>query len=158
MIPGAARADHPAAGAYFSIRGGLARWMRWCRRPPCREKITGHSMDEVMKEYIFTPMGLTNTAGPLTAGIPAPVVRMNSSERRAALQIPDGVQFYEDATFWNPSWTTASGAVQTTDIFDLGRTAEIVCSGELLSDEMYQQQVRNNLAGTGGPTEACPKV
>ena len=87
MIPGAARADHPAAGAYFSIRGGLARWMRWCRRPPCREKITGHSMDEVMKEYIFTPMGLTNTAGPLTAGIPAPVVRMNSSERRAALQI-----------------------------------------------------------------------
>lgn len=122
------------------------------------EKITGKPMDEVMKEYIFAPMGLTNTEGSSTAEIPAPVMQMYSSERREALQIPDGVPFYEDATFWNPSWTTATGTVQTTDIVDLVRTAEVVGSGELVSDEMYQQQVGNNLAGTGERNEACPRV
>jgi CubicO group peptidase (beta-lactamase class C family) len=122
------------------------------------EKITGQPMNDVMTEYIFGPMGLTNTAGPLTAEIPSPVLAMYSSERRAALQIPNEVPFYEDAAFWNPSWTTASGAVQTTDIVDLVRSVEVVGSGELVSDEMYAEQVGNNLAGTGGPTPECPKV
>jgi hypothetical protein len=36
------------------------------------------------------------------------------SERRQALKIPTGTAFYEESTFWNPSWTITHGAIQTT--------------------------------------------
>jgi len=122
------------------------------------EKVTGTPMGEVMLERIIMPMGLTNTASSVTPKIPEPALQAYSSERRPFLQIPDGIPFYEAATPWNPSWTTASGAVMTSDIRDLTETFEIVGSGSMVSKEMHQEQVGNNLAGVGHATETCPNV
>lgn len=40
------------------------------------------------------------------------------------LTIAAAVPLSKGSTYWNPSWTTATGAVQSTDITDLATTAE----------------------------------
>ena len=81
---------------------------------------------------------------------------MFSSERRADLRVPAGTNFYEESTFWNPSWTTAKGAIQITDITDLIETMEAVGTGNLLSKESSAAQVGPNLVGFGHPDPNCP--
>jgi CubicO group peptidase (beta-lactamase class C family) len=123
------------------------------------EQIAGKPMAEIMQEYIVEPMGLTNTSSnENTPLIPEPVLHSFSSERREAMQIAASNPFYEETTFWNPSWTTAEGAVQTTDIYDMTRSMEIVGDGELLSPETHQAMVGKNLVGFGSPdpTGRCP--
>jgi len=120
------------------------------------ERITGKPLDAVMQEYALGPMGLKATSGNNgTPAIPEPVLHSFSSERREVLKIPDGTPFMEDATFWDPSWTTASGAVLTSNIHDISRTMEIVGSGAQVSREMYQQQVGLNLVDFGEKTDRC---
>lgn len=122
------------------------------------EKITGQPMAEVMREYVIDPMGLTGTStNDDTPAIPEPVLHSFSSERREFLKIPAAVGFYEEATFWNPSWTTAEGAVLTSTISDLSRSMAIVGSGEQVSPEVHQEQVGPNLVGFGkaDPTGRC---
>ena len=109
----------------------------------------GQPLPELMDEYIVEPMGLQSTAPTLTTDIPPPVLHTWSSERRADLQVPASLPFYEDSTFWNASWTTPTGALMTTDITDLARTAEAVGSGELVSPVMYEAQAGNSLVGVG---------
>lgn len=123
------------------------------------EKIAGRPMADVMQDYIIGPMGLRNTSGNAdTPAVPDPVLHSFSSERRQAMQVPPAVPFYEESTFWNPSWTTAEGAVQTTDIYDQTTSMEIVGSGALVSPEAHQAQVGKNLVGFGheDPTGRCP--
>jgi len=123
------------------------------------EAITGKPLADVMQEYVLDPMGLSQTStNANTPAIPEPVLHSFSSERRADLKIPPAVGFYEEATFWNPSWTTAEGAVLTSTISDVSRSMAIVGSGEQVSPEMYQEQVGPNLVGFGkvDPTGKCP--
>jgi CubicO group peptidase (beta-lactamase class C family) len=120
------------------------------------EKITRTSLAEAMRRYIFRPMGLRQTRSIDTPEIPDPVMHSFSSERRADLKIPDDVTFYEEATFWNPSWTTAKGAVQITDITDMSKSMEVVGNGTLLSPASYTAQVGPNLVGFGHPQDGCP--
>jgi D-alanyl-D-alanine carboxypeptidase len=42
---------------------------------------------------------------------------------------------YEESTFWNPSWTTAKGAVMTTDICDLATS--VVLGGWVLQNPAF---------------------
>ncbi len=65
-------------------------------------------------------------------------------------------RFYEESTYWNPSWTLARGAVQTTNIYDMTATAIAVGEGTLLSPESHQAQVAPDLLGFGAPLEGCP--
>ena len=120
------------------------------------EKITGQPLATVMADEIFTPMGLTGTTGGSTAELPEPALHSYSSERKTFLHIPADVGFYEDSTFWNPSWTTAAGAVQSTTITDLATTAQTVGSGALVPADQYRQQVGNLLVGVGSKTAECP--
>ncbi|QAU23128.1 class A beta-lactamase-related serine hydrolase [Dyella sp. M7H15-1] len=120
------------------------------------EKITGMPLDRAMQKYIFEPMGLRETKSIDTAQIPGPVMHSFTSERRGALQIPADIPFYEESTFWNPSWTTAKGAIQITDINDMSRSMEIVGNGALLSPTSYLEQVSPNLVGFGHPQDGCP--
>lgn len=116
------------------------------------EKITGKSMAELMQERIFDPMGLHNTGGNAgTPAIPEPVLHVYSSERRATLKIPASLPFLEDSTYWDPSWTTGDGTVQTTDVYDMTTSMEIVGSGKLVSPETYRAQVSKELVGFGKP-------
>lgn len=119
-------------------------------------RISGKPLAAVMREYILKPMGLHNTGNNHgTPAIPSPVLHSFSSERRPALQIPPAVPFTEDATFWNPSWTTATGAVETTNIYDMTKSMTIVGDGRLVSHKMYEAQVGNNLAGFGHSDPGC---
>jgi CubicO group peptidase (beta-lactamase class C family) len=119
------------------------------------EKITGMPLAEGLATYILGPMGLKQTRSLATPQVPDPVLHVFSSERRDFLHIPTDLPFYEETTFWNPSWTTAEGAVQVTDINDMTRSMEIVGSGSLLSPRSYQEQVSATLVGFGQQTDAC---
>ncbi len=122
------------------------------------ERITGQPLEAVMRQQIIEPMKLTATGGNQgTPAIPEPVLHSFSSERRVHLKIPDGTPFIEDATFWDPSWTTAQGAVLTTNIFDVSTSMEIVGSGAQVSPRMHDEQVGLHLLDFGFPTDRCPK-
>lgn len=118
-------------------------------------KVGGKSLSQLMTQYIFQPMGLTHTQGFDTPQIPEPVLHTFSSERRQTLGIAPGTPFYEDSTFWNPSWTAPEGAVQTTDVADLTTSMEAIGSGKLLSPTSHRAQVDPNLIGFGHPAPGC---
>src|SRR3712207_7143694 len=59
---------------------------------------------------------------------------------RQALGIPPGTPFLEESTYWNPSWTFAKGAIQTTDIVDLTTTAAAVGRSEEHTSELQSRQ------------------
>jgi len=83
------------------------------------EKITGKKMQDVLQEKVLGPLGLTNTTDPGTPAIPEPALHAFTSERRSQLGIPAATPFYEESTYWNPSWTITHGAIQTSNIFDV---------------------------------------
>jgi len=120
------------------------------------EKLTGMPLNQAMHKYIFRPMGLTQTEGFVTPHIPSPVLHSYSSEQREALGVKPNVPFYEESTFWDPSWTTFEGAVQTTDITDTSRSIEAVGTGRLLSPSSFAAQVRPHLIGFGHTDPKCP--
>ena len=119
------------------------------------ERIIGQPLDVALREQVLEPMGLRNTVSWSTPEIPAPVLHAFSSERRDVLGIAPGVRFYEEATFWNPSWTLAAGAVQTTTIADMATTAAAIGEGTLLSPELHAAQVDPGLVGFGAPLAGC---
>ena len=61
---------------------------------------------------------LNDTRSSDIAVIQPPVLHSYSDERG----------LFEDATYWSPSWTLARGAIMTTDIYDLERSAVAVGS------------------------------
>ncbi len=120
------------------------------------EKITGKPMAELMRERILRPLQLTNTRSVPTPAIQRPVLHAFSSERREALGIPPWEPFYEDSTYWNPSWTLAEGAIQTTNIYDMTATADAIGTGSLLSADSHAAQVAPSLIGFGHVQAGCP--
>ncbi|MEU9702860.1 serine hydrolase domain-containing protein [Streptomyces sp. NPDC047981] len=110
------------------------------------EKITGTRLDVLLRRQIMGPLGLRETTNSFTPDIPEPVLHAFSDDR--------GI--YEESTFWNPSWTTAPGAVQTTDICDLARSAAAIGSGELLSPSSYRELLNPGTVGLGHATPTCP--
>ncbi|PRC41831.1 D-alanyl-D-alanine carboxypeptidase [Mycobacterium sp. ITM-2017-0098] len=119
------------------------------------EKATGEPMSDMLADKVLRPLGLMNTVASLTPEIPSPVLHAFTSERREALGIPSKKPFYEESTFWNPSWTITHGAIQTTDIYDLEATAVGIGSGRLLKPESYQQMVSTDLRGTSRTQPGC---
>ena len=119
------------------------------------ERATGKTMSDMLSDKVLKPLGLTNTVASLTPAIPPPVLHAFTSERREALRIPSATPFYEESTFWNPSWTITHGAIQTTNIYDLEATAVGIGSGRLLTPESYQQMVSTELRGTSRAQAGC---
>jgi CubicO group peptidase (beta-lactamase class C family) len=120
------------------------------------QKIAGMPLADALRRYVLEPMGLKQTAGLDTPEIPQPVLHSFSSERREELGIKPGVPFYEESTFWNPSWTTVDGAVETTDISDLNTSIDAVASGKLLSKASSTAQIAASLEGFGHAQVGCP--
>jgi CubicO group peptidase (beta-lactamase class C family) len=119
------------------------------------EKATGKPMPKLLSDNVLKPLGLTNTANSDTAEIPAPVLHAFTSERRAALRTPADTPFYEESTYWNPSWTITHGAIQTSNIYDLEASAVGIGSGKLLSKESYQTLVSTDLRGKTRAQPGC---
>jgi len=119
------------------------------------ERVTGRPLDALMRERIFAPLNLRDTRGESTAAIQAPALHAFSSERRAALGVPAGARFYEESTFWNPSWTLAQGAIQTTNIYDMATSMVAVGEGALLSPASHRAQLAPDLLGFGSALAGC---
>jgi CubicO group peptidase (beta-lactamase class C family) len=119
------------------------------------EKATGQEMSKLLTDKVLRPLGLTNTVNSLTPEIPSPVLHAFSSERRAALKIPAGTSFYEESTFWDPSWTITHGAIQTTNIYDMEATAVGIGSGKLLTADSYKKMVSTELRGKTHKQPGC---
>lgn len=94
------------------------------------EKATGKSMPELYEEYIFRPLGLKHTGYSINPDLPEPVLHAFSSDR--------GI--YEDATFWNPSWTGDSGPLYST-LHDLGVWANAFGKGKLLTNASFSELI-----------------
>jgi D-alanyl-D-alanine carboxypeptidase len=94
-------------------------------------KVTGRSIQSLMHERIFKPLGLRHTAISRRPAMPGPVLHSYTSLR--------GV--YEDSTFWNPSWTIGAGTVMSATIGDVARTARAIGSGELLSPAASRERL-----------------
>jgi CubicO group peptidase (beta-lactamase class C family) len=120
------------------------------------EQIGGAPLADLLQERISAPLGLTGTQSSQTAQIPEPVLHAYSSERRSFLGVPATARFYEETTFWNPSWTLAPGAVQTSTIADMAVSALAFAEGTLLSPESHAAQIAPDLIGFGAPLEGCP--
>jgi CubicO group peptidase (beta-lactamase class C family) len=119
------------------------------------EKITGMPLERALRTYVFTPLAMRNTQGFTTPVIPELAVHSFSSERRQALGIKPGVAFYEESTYWNPSWTTAEGAVETTSIDDMNRSWQAIGRGTLLSKASREAMIGSNLLGFGHKDPKC---
>ena len=119
------------------------------------EKATGQEMSKLLSDKVLRPLGLTNTDNNLTPEIPSPALHAFSSERRAFLKIPAGTSFYEESTFWDPSWTITHGAIQTTNIYDMEATAVGIGSGRLLTADSYKKMVSPDLRGKTHKQPGC---
>ncbi|MFD8789522.1 serine hydrolase domain-containing protein [Streptomyces vinaceus] len=110
------------------------------------EKITGQPLDQVLQQLVLDPLGLHQTRNSATPEIPVPALHAFTSERGT----------YEESSYWNPSWTTAPGAVLTGDICDLATSARGIGTGALLSKASFRTQLNPGTVGLGTPTEQCP--
>ncbi|MFE2163633.1 serine hydrolase domain-containing protein [Streptomyces sp. NPDC059447] len=110
------------------------------------EKISGVGLERLLTEQIMNPLGLSQTTNQYTPRIPEPALHAFTSERGK----------YEESTFWNPSWTTAPGAVLVQNICDLDRSARGVGTGELLSAQSFKTQLDPGTIGLGHATATCP--
>jgi CubicO group peptidase (beta-lactamase class C family) len=119
------------------------------------EKATGEDMPKLLSDKVLQPLGLTETRNWETPEIPSPVLHAFDSERRQFLGIPKGTPFYEDSTFWDPSWTITHGAIQTTNIYDMAATAVGIGSGKLLSADSYAKMTSTALRGKTHAQPGC---
>lgn len=120
------------------------------------EEITGMPLADVLQQRVLDPLGLTSTEDPGTPEIQQPVLHAYDSERREVLQIPAGVRFIEDSTYWNPSWTLARGAVQNTNVTDMATLIRAIGRGDLLSARSHALQIAPDLRGKTSALEGCP--
>ncbi len=120
------------------------------------EKIAHMPLAEALRRYVLQPMNLTQTSGSTTAVIPLPALHSFTSERRSTLGIKPEIPFFEESTYWNPSWTTIDGAVETTTVSDLNASIEAVASGTLLSKASSAAQIKPSLMGFGRKHSNCP--
>lgn len=92
---------------------------------------------------ILGPLHLHNTQMTTSAYTPTPVLHGYTSER--------GV--YEDDTFWSPSWATYTGDMTST-LSDMGRWAQAVGTGSLLSTKSRSEQFGPATVGLGAMTSS----
>jgi D-alanyl-D-alanine carboxypeptidase len=101
------------------------------------ETATGRPLAEVIREQILVPLGLNDTRSEDTALIAEPVLHAYDDERG----------LFEESTYWSPSWTLARGAIMTSSIYDLERSAIAIGTGRLLSEVSLETMLAPRTAG-----------
>lgn len=119
------------------------------------EIATGQPLGDLLRTKVLDPLGLTNTVNSSTPVIPEPVLHAFTSERKQFLSIPADTPFYEESTYWNPSWTLAPGSVTTSTITDMTATAIDWGTGSLLSPESHTAQITPFPDGFGSKVQGC---
>jgi CubicO group peptidase (beta-lactamase class C family) len=107
------------------------------------ERATGRPLRDLIRSKIMFPWQLNDTANPNTPEITRPILHAFTKERGT----------YEEATFWSPSWTLARGAIMTTNIFDMERSARLIGKGSLISKRSFRAMLAPTTAGMGPFTD-----
>ena len=55
------------------------------------------------------------------------------------------------------TWSLAKGAIQTTNIYDMDKTAIAIGNGKLLSPEAFKTMTNTKMRDQGGPVPGCPQ-
>jgi CubicO group peptidase (beta-lactamase class C family) len=105
-------------------------------------RVGGEPLGDQIRTQILDRLGLDNTTMPYTADVPAPVLHGYDPERGD----------YQDATNWSPSWAQYTGAM-TSNLADMGRWAQALGTGELLSAPSHREQVGPTNVGLGPLTQ-----
>lgn len=110
------------------------------------ERITHTRLDHLLQQRIYPRFGLRATANSFTPDIPAPALHAFTTARGP----------FEESSFWNPSWTTAPGAVITMDVCDLARAGRGVGVGTTLTRQGHQTFLNPGTVGLGTPQPYLP--
>jgi D-alanyl-D-alanine carboxypeptidase len=95
------------------------------------EQVTGRPLEELIREGILEPLSLADTRSEATAVIQEPVLHAFDGERGR----------YEESTYWDPSWTLARGAIMTSNIADILKSAAAIGTGALVSPASHALQL-----------------
>ena len=95
------------------------------------EKATGRPLADLIRAGVVEPLSLNDTRSEETAIIQEPILHSFDAERGR----------YEESTYWNPSWTLASGAIMTSNIPDILKSATAIGTGALVSPESHTLQL-----------------
>ena len=95
------------------------------------EKASGRPLQDLIRAGILEPLSLKDTRSEMTAIIQEPVLHAFDGERGR----------YEDSTYWDPSWTLAEGAIMTSNIADILKSAAAIGEGTLVSPQSHAAQI-----------------
>jgi D-alanyl-D-alanine carboxypeptidase len=101
-------------------------------------RATGKPVDRLLRQRIWSELGMNETEMRVGPHIPAPVMHAYSRERGR----------YEDTTRWSPSWARRFGNVTST-LGDMGRWAIALGTGSLLSRRSHELQIGPQNVGLG---------
>ncbi|MGW3098503.1 serine hydrolase domain-containing protein [Streptomyces sp. NPDC001102] len=105
------------------------------------EKVTGQRLADFFDARILRPARLRHTLLPQGPELPPPYPHGYTDQTLSGA--------VADATYWNPSWAWAAGAM-ISDLRDLRRWAETVATGRLLSPGTQAQRLRMLPTGVPG--------
>ena len=125
------------------------------------DRITAQPLDEVLQDKVLGPLGLTNTTDPGVQpwSSPSPRAPCLGLEQRSVYNVPPSLP----SSTWTPpiaqdtSWSLAKGAIQTTNIYDMDKTAIAIGNGTLLSAESFKAMTNTKMRDQGGPVPGCPQ-
>jgi CubicO group peptidase (beta-lactamase class C family) len=87
------------------------------------KKVTGESVARQIRREVFRPLGMKHTKISAEPAIPGPVLHAYTGDRG----------FYEDSTYWSPSWTIGHDTIMTGTIGDIVKAARGIGTGATLS-------------------------
>ena len=102
-------------------------------------RVTGQSLADYVRQHVIAPLGLWQTFWPGNGGMPEPFMH-------GYLGLPDDTVV--DATYWNPSWADAAGAI-VSDLPDMTKWAAALGRGALLRPETQAQRIAGDAAYPG---------
>lgn len=105
------------------------------------EAASGRSLEELMAERVFTPLGMTASAAHQNNAIEEPAFHAFTSQR--------GV--YEDSTFWDPTWGFNGG--MNASVNDLGTWLRALNRGQLLNPADAKESLAPATAGLAKMTD-----
>ena len=121
------------------------------------EKATGQDMPKLLSEKVLAPARADEHRELADAG-DSRRRHCTRSARNAARssRFPAGTPFYEETTFWDPSWTITHGAIQTTNIYDMEATAVGIGSGRCCRRTPTRRWCRPTFAARPTSSPAAP--
>jgi D-alanyl-D-alanine carboxypeptidase len=102
-------------------------------------RVTGQSLPDYLRQHVIAPLGLGQTTWPANGAMPEPFTH-------GYVGLPDDT--VADATFWNPSWGDAAGAI-ISDLADMQHWAAALGRGTLLRPETQAQRIAGEAAHPG---------